>query len=206
MARGEKRKFRLRKIGLKRYPNGTAMDTDETRQADWVRAAVDRYAGPLTRYAKLITGDLEQARDVVQDTFVRLCAEKPGRVNSHLAQWLFTVCRNRAMDVQRKESRMNPLSEVEMSSQASPDLSPAAEAERRETASEVLGLLAQLPQSQQEVVRLKFQNGLSYQEISEVTNLTVSNVGFLIHTAIKTMRRQMQTKPVVVPNSIKKVL
>ncbi len=78
------------------------MDTDETRQAEWVRAAVDRYAGPLTRYATLITGDLEQARDVVQDTFVRLCAEKPSTVNAHLGQWLFTVCRNRALDVQRR--------------------------------------------------------------------------------------------------------
>ena len=95
------------------------MNADETRQAEWVRAAVDRYAGSLTRYAVLITGDLEQARDVVQDTFVRLCAEKPGTVNAHLAQWLFTVCRNRALDVQRKESRMEPLSEAEMSSQAS---------------------------------------------------------------------------------------
>jgi len=73
------------------------MDTDETRRAEWVRAAVDRYAGQLTQYATLITGDLEQARDVVQDTFVRLCAEKPSTVNSHLAQWLFTVCRNRAL-------------------------------------------------------------------------------------------------------------
>jgi RNA polymerase sigma-70 factor (ECF subfamily) len=167
------------------------MDTDETRQDEWVKAAVDRYAGPLTHYAALITGDLERARDVVQDTFVRLCAEKPCRVNSHLAQWLFTVCRNRALDVQRKESRMKPLSEAEMSLQASSDPSPAAQTEQRETADEVLRLLAQLPENQQEVVRLKFQYGLSYQEISKVTTLTVGNVGFLIHTAIKRIRQQL---------------
>src|SRR5438552_10896259 len=107
----------------------SAMNTEETRRTEWVRAAVDRYAAPLTRYAALITGDLEQARDVVQDTFVRLCAEESGRVNSHLARWLFTVCRNRALDVQRKESRMKPLSEVDISSQASSDPSPAAQAE-----------------------------------------------------------------------------
>ena len=87
---------------------------------------------------------------------------------------------------------MKPLSEVEMNSQASSDPSPAEHAEQRETASELLGLLAQLPQNQQEVVRLKFQNGLSYQEISKVTNLTVSNIGFLIHTAIKTIRQQLK--------------
>jgi len=182
------------------------MDTNGTRQAEWVRAAVDRYAAPLTRYAALITGDLEQARDVVQDTFVRLCAEESGRVNSHLARWLFTVCRNRALDVQRKESRMKPLSEVDISSQASSDPSPAAQAEQRETASKVLGLLARLPRNQEEVVRLKFQNGMSYQEISKVTNLTVSNVGFLIHTAIKTIRQQLKIRPAVITDPMRRPL
>ncbi len=85
---------------------------------------------------------------------------------------------------------MKPLSESEMS--ASPDPSPAAQAEQRETASEVVRLIALLPKNQQEVVRLKFQNGLSYQEISKVTKLTVSNVGFLIHTSIKRIRQQLK--------------
>jgi RNA polymerase sigma-70 factor (ECF subfamily) len=171
------------------------MNMDESRRAEWVRAVVDRFSGPLTRYAQLITGDLEQARDVVQDTFIRFCDEKPERVDPYLAQWLFTVCRNRALDVQRKQSRMKPLSEVEMNSQASLDLSPSAQAERRETDSEVLGHLARLPRNQQEVVRLKFQNGLSYREISEITQLSVSNVGFLMHTALKTLRQQMKPEP-----------
>jgi len=85
------------------------MKLDNTRPAEWVRAAVDRFAGPLIRYSQGITGDLEQARDVVQETFIRLCAEKPERVESHLAQWLFTVCRNLAIDGQRKRGRMTHL-------------------------------------------------------------------------------------------------
>ena len=40
-------------------------------------------------------------------------------------------------------------------------------------------------------MRLKFQNGLSYKEIAHITNLSVTNVGFLIHTAIKTLRQRM---------------
>jgi RNA polymerase sigma factor (sigma-70 family) len=168
------------------------MHTDESKRAEWVRAAVERFSGPLTRYAQIITGDLDQARDVVQDTFVRLCDEKPERVEQHLAQWLFTVCRNRALDVQRKQGRLKSLSDVDMNSQLSPDLSPAAQAERGEMNDEVIGLLARLPKNQQEVVRLKFQNGLSYREISEITRLSVSNVGFLMHTALKTLRQQMK--------------
>jgi RNA polymerase sigma-70 factor (ECF subfamily) len=44
-------------------------------------------------------------------------------------------------------------------------------------------------------VRLKFQNGLSYEEISRVTNRTVNTVGVLIHIALKTLRDQMQAEP-----------
>ncbi len=179
------------------------MKADDSRHADWVQAAVDRYSGPLTRYAVLITGDLDRARDVVQDTFLRLCSQNESRVRDHLAEWLFAVCRNRALDVVRKENRMKPLEE-ELQSRPSPEVSPAQAAERRELNHRVLQMLAALPRNQQEVVRLKFQNGLSYEEISRVTQLTVSNVGFLIHTAIKTLRQQLHTELNLVPNPLRR--
>lgn len=175
------------------------MNAETPGKLDWVQAAVERHGGPLTRYAAQLTGNLDTARDVVQDTFLRLCQADPDRVQGHLAEWLFTVCRNRALDVLRKESRMKPLTEVDLAARPGDAPSPAAEAERRETTSEVLRLLASLPLNQREVVRLKFQNGLSYQEISRVTHLTVTNVGVLIHTAIKTLRQQLQA-PAFVPN------
>jgi RNA polymerase sigma-70 factor (ECF subfamily) len=173
-------------------------------KADWVHSALRQYEGPLIRYAAQITGDLDRARDVVQDTFIRLCAEKQDRVEPHLAQWLFKVCRNRALDVRRKESRMKTLDDVAMNLQVSTEPSPSAAMETREAASEVRRLLGTLSENQQEVVRLKFQNGLSYQEISNITSLTVTNVGFLIHTAIKTLRQQMQPKTVLAANPMRK--
>jgi RNA polymerase sigma-70 factor (ECF subfamily) len=39
-------------------------------------------------------------------------------------------------------------------------------------------------------VRLKFQNGFSYKEIARITELSVTNVGFLIHTAVTRLRRE----------------
>jgi RNA polymerase sigma-70 factor (ECF subfamily) len=44
---------------------------------------------------------------------------------------------------------------------------------------------------QQEAVRLKFQHGLSYKEIASVLDLTVTNVGFILHTALKTLRARL---------------
>jgi RNA polymerase sigma-70 factor (ECF subfamily) len=72
---------------------------------------------------------------------------------------------------------------------------PFALLDRKERLSSVEGLLTNLPENQREVIRLKFQSGLSYQEISEVTGHSISNVGFLLHTAIKTLRKQVRKDP-----------
>jgi RNA polymerase sigma-70 factor (ECF subfamily) len=81
----------------------------------WVRAAVERFEGPLARYAFRIVGEMESARDIVQETFLKLCGQDRDRVEPHLAEWLFTVCRNRALDVLRKEKRVKRSSEPELS-------------------------------------------------------------------------------------------
>lgn len=159
----------------------------------WLRSVLDRYERPLIRYATRLTGDTERARDVVQDVFIRLCTEDRGPIQDHVAEWLFTVCRNRARDVRRKEKRMRRLDDATAESKAGADPSPPAVLESREASSQVLRLLAALPDSQQEAVWLKFQSGLSYKEIAGVLNTSVSNVGVLIHTAIKTLREALRS-------------
>jgi RNA polymerase sigma factor (sigma-70 family) len=185
--------------------SGNMTSSPETSQAEWMRQVMDEHAGPLTRYAASILGDPDRARDVVQDTLVRLCAEERRRVEPCLVEWLFTVCRNRALDVLRKENRMTHLSQASLETQAGGAPCPATEAERRDTHARVLEALAGLPRNQQEVVRLKFQNGLSYQEISHITKLTGTNVGFLLHTAIKTLRHRLQADLALVSNPTRRM-
>lgn len=141
------------------------------------------------RYALRITGDEEQARDVVQETFLRLWKQDPGQIR--LGEWLFTVCRNRALTVRKKEGRMSPLTQQEAETRPSREAGPAERTEDRDTLRHILRLIDGLPKRQQEVLRLKFQNGLSYREIGSATQLSVSNVGFLLHTALKRIRRAM---------------
>jgi RNA polymerase sigma-70 factor (ECF subfamily) len=157
----------------------------------WIAAVLRQYEGPLTLYAARITRDVERARDVVQEAFLKLLKEDREAVEPHLAEWLYTVCRNKALDVRRKESRMTGLSEASTAFEASTDPGPDQRLERDESAAQALRHLAKLPDNQQEVIRLKFQHGLSYKEISGITQLSVSNVGFLIHTGMKALRRRM---------------
>jgi RNA polymerase sigma factor (sigma-70 family) len=156
-------------------------------KTEFITEALVTHERPLVRYATWILRDLEAAREVVQETFLRLCKEEPSRISGHLSQWLFTVCRNLAFDVREKEARMTPLDDNEIGTDAGLD--------RKETAGEIFRMLNGLPKSQREVVYLKFQCDLSYKEISEITKLSVTNVGFLIHTALKTLRKQVLSQP-----------
>lgn len=164
-----------------------------TDDPHWVRSTVDRFERPLLLYAlKIVGGDVERARDVVQETFARLCDEPPANVNGHLGPWLYTVCRNAALDVRRKARREMALAETADETIESAIPSPAVMAEAKDSTSHVLKMLARLPANQQEAIRLKFQHQMSYRDISRITGHSETNVGFLIHTGIKTIRTMMQ--------------
>jgi RNA polymerase sigma factor (sigma-70 family) len=163
--------------------------------AAWIRSAVEQFEGPLTLYASRLLGDAETARDVVQDTFLRLCSQSREHVDGRLAEWLFTVCRNRSLDVLRKENRMTQLSDEQIQIRTSADPGPTELIERQESTAQVLGLLDALPKGQREVIRLKFQNGFSYQEIARISGYSVGNVGYLIHVGLKTIRGQLADGP-----------
>jgi RNA polymerase sigma-70 factor (ECF subfamily) len=147
---------------------------------------------PLVRYAtRLLAGDVDRARDVVQDTFVKLMGQPPAAVDGHAVEWLFTVCRHRALDVLRKEGRMKRFDEGEEDRIAvAAEARPGRALEAAETHAKILSMIEHLPPNQQEVMRLKFQNGFSYKEIARITELSVTNVGFLIHTAVARLRRE----------------
>ena len=184
-------------------------------------ALLDRYERPLVRYACSIVGDLDSARDVVQETFIKLARTEPpgaepgtrkeehdaGSVNGadlllpssefrvpHLEAWLFTVTRNHALDHIRKHSRIIPMTLPDDRPCADPG--PAETLERRETADSIFDLLDALSANQREVIRLKFQNDLSYREIADVTKLSVTNIGFLLHTGLKKLRALLREQPV----------
>lgn len=165
-----------------------------TSHMDWVRQALARYEQPLLRYALRITGEMETARDVVQDTFMKLCSANRSRIDGYLGPWLYRVCRNRALDVVKKERRMQAADDAVLTAYPSAGPTPGAAAAGHETESLVLATLAGLPKPQQEVFRLKFQDQLSYKEISKVTGHPVNHVRYLIHISLKHLRESLRDR------------
>jgi RNA polymerase sigma-70 factor (ECF subfamily) len=159
---------------------------------NWVLAALERYESPLLAYAcSLMSGDLERARDLVQEVFLRLCEQRRDRVEQFVQAWLYRVCRNLAIEARRKDKRLMWVEDARAVERVSPDPSPGANLEHTETEAAALRELEALPENQREVLRLKFGDGLSYRQIAEVTDLSVSNVGVLIHTGLKALRRRL---------------
>ncbi len=155
-------------------------------------AALERYERPLIRYAHSFTSDIEEARDVVQDVFIKLSQNASSIDPPRLAAWLFTVCKNRALDHQRKHSRLIVMETESFDLEVSPSPRPGDEMESRETAATLRGLIEKLPTRQREAVTLKFMSGLDYKEISQVMKTSIGNVGYLIHHGVQALRTQWQ--------------
>ena len=152
-----------------------------------ITEAIDSYEALLISYAKEITGELESAKDAVQETFLRLSRQNLSALQSRLRPWLFVVCRNCALDHVRKIIKFSP-DPVEDHDCADGDPAPDDRAMVSEEGKKVWELVSDLPLQQREIVKLKFEAGLSYKEIAEALKTSVSTIGVQLHEAMHTLR------------------
>lgn len=150
------------------------------------------YEGALLGFTAGIVGEVETARDIVQETFLKLYEQPAGQISDPgLKSWLYTVCRNRALDCLRRRKRLVSLEDESLEPLVAEGKSPDELVAQHEETATVLRFVKRLPANQQEVIKLKFQADLSYKEISAITGLSNSNVGFLIHTALHRLRQML---------------
>ena len=74
---------------------------------------------------------------------------------------------------------------------------PVASVERQEIAQIINHKLHGLPPNQRDVLILKIQEGKSYREISQITGLTTSNIGYLIHHGLKRLSGELRRVGVI---------
>ncbi len=159
---------------------------EQTTDRQWIKQSFEAYGEQLLRYAIKVSGSADQAKEAVQDTFLKLCSQDPAKLGDKVRAWLFAVCRNRVLDLKKKEKPMLHIVDESFEDPAAGDV--ASGIETKLAARQLFRLMEQLKDNQREVLLLKYQGGLSYKEIAEVTKLTVSNVGFLMHTGLKSLQ------------------
>ncbi len=156
----------------------------------WIEQALERFERPLVRYATRLVGNVDSARDVVQECFLRLCKQPPATVEDRLGPWLFTVCRNCCIDLRRKQGRMDTQQDLDPTMSDQLDTVFDAVAKGDEMA-RVRQTVRDLPAREQEILRLKFQEGFTYRQIASVVEISETNVGFLLHRAMQTLRGRL---------------
>lgn len=155
-----------------------------------VQQALETFERPLVDYARrLLGGDVERARDVVQETFLRLCQRPPDA--ARVREWLYTVCRNLAVDVRRKESRRMEWIDDRIGERGGAVHGAAATLEERDAREALNAVLEELPAREREALRLRFQHGLAYREVAEVMGESVGNVSWWIHAGVQRLRAKL---------------
>ena len=129
-----------------------------------------RYADDVYRFAYWLSGNPHDARDITSETFVRAwTAPEEPRLESVKA-YLFTIARNLHRKQWRRQSRFEALDETMPDQAAQPDQTAVQQDELRRT----LEAVQTLPEIDRTVLLLRAEQGLSYEDISASTGLSVA--------------------------------
>lgn len=179
-------------------PDETSAESPGNESIEELFAALE---SPLLGYALRYTGARAAAEDVVQEAFMKLHGQF-GQVEKPRS-WLYRTVHNLALNQRRAAGKTvssdaapqhEDFSPVEF---ADPALPPDAEMLRLEGIGLVRISLGTLDERSRELVRLKFHDDLSYKDIAARTGLTTGNVGFILHTALKTIALELAKTGVV---------
>jgi RNA polymerase sigma-70 factor (ECF subfamily) len=148
--------------------DATAFDALYHRHKQWVVSLATRF-----------TGDPDQALDVLQETFIYLLSKFPGfTLTSRLTTFLYPAVKNISIGFRRKSARF-------IGGDAGLDQAPAPTPAH---ASELTTVVAALPEIQQEVVLMRFVDGLSLEEIATALSIPLGTVKSRLHNALNALR------------------
>ena len=163
-------------------------------EADASNELVQRYRTAAFRFALQLTGHREDALDVTQDSMLRFLdtldlfdAERP------IQPWLFRIVRNKAYDLGRRQrvrkaESLDDLLERGMPAPVQALPHPVDQLALGELRQRVWGALAQLNETQREIIVLREYQDLSYGEISEVLGVPTGTVMSRLHRARQALR------------------
>ena len=179
-------------------PNEASAGTPGPETIEALFAALE---SPLLGYALRLAGDPALAEDAVQEAFMKLHAEF-GSVREP-RRWLYRTVHNFILNQRRKTARVVSLNPPARDDDPVPDdpADPALLPDEQIVRLEGIGLvrisLESLDERSRELVRLKFNEDLSYKDISARTGLSVSNVGYILHHALKTIGDELAKTGVI---------
>ena len=168
---------------------------------DSLGVLVARWEAPLFRFVSRLLDRPDDARDVCQETFLRVLRKSDAfREGARFSTWMYQIALNLCRDHVRRKKRWGHLV-VASISQGPDDAAPREAAAPRTERSDpdaalehderrraVRRALGGLPRDQREVLLLKEYEGLKFREIAEVLGVPESTVKSRMYSALDTMR------------------
>jgi RNA polymerase sigma-70 factor (ECF subfamily) len=170
--------------------------------ADSLAVLVTRWEGPLFRFVSRMVDRPDDARDVCQETFLRIL-DKAGafRDGARFSTWMYQIALNLCRDQTRRKRRWGrlmiapPVAEDDAPREhEAPETvatNPAAALEHSERRSAVRRALSALPPEQREVLLLKEYEGLKFREIADVLGVAESTVKSRMYAGLDAMRMSL---------------
>ena len=161
---------------------------------------VARWERPIYALAYRTLRREEEARDVVQDAFLRAYRGLKGfKGEAKFSSWLYRITLNLCRDWMRKERRA-PVAQVPEGTdpldladqQAAPTESVEDLVARREMSAAVQLAMAELPEEQRMAIMLKEYHGLTFQEIAEMLDCPLSTVKTRLYQGLTVLRRRLE--------------
>ena len=152
---------------------------------------VDEYKSPIYNLAYRMTGNLEDADDLTQETFIR-AYQYLWRYDTRrkLFTWLYTLALNLIRSHLRKKNKYNKSSE-ELSAHLLSDKNPSPETGLIET-QEISVCLLRLEYESRALLIMKFQQGLTFEEIAQITGKSLSAVKMSIYRGLESLKKMMK--------------
>ncbi len=160
-------------------------------------AVIGAFQAPLLRYAARLLNNATLAQDVVQITLVKLARRVPPAEapTDEVRNWLFKVAHNEAVDLIRSEERKKRLLETYAHQRdCETDGGLYADTGTDEQEQTVLDCLTVLSPLQKQVVLLRLQQGLSYEQIGAIVGEKSGYVGNLLHHAVKALAAEVKRR------------
>ena len=148
-----------------------------------LRQVFESEESPLLRFAHGLVGQRETAEDLVQEAFLKLHAHWDDVTNPRA--WLFRSIRNLALNHLRDHKRETTIDASHDWESDSPD--PDQALGRLETIGTLQLLVSELDPSDRDLISLKYHENLKYDQISQRTGISIGNVGYKLHHALKNL-------------------
>jgi RNA polymerase sigma-70 factor (ECF subfamily) len=153
----------------------------------------DHFFARVYNYARYRVHDAQTADDLTAQIFERvlryLSTYKPQQ--GPFGAWLFAIARSVVSNYHRSQNRWRWLSWDRLREHPSEAAHPEAALEQRDQQAQLLQAVATLDQRERDLIALRFGSGLSNRQIADLTGLGDSNVGVILHRALRKLRHQL---------------